>query len=267
MDNKELAYFITAFGSLNDYGSTLVATKQALDHHDLKLLDGPNSDQGIFADALAGIEAIQKLGPTVDGIIAVNAAFTNAPGEDPGWPGHLRNGYYNEDDRISIIIDYRIDERGRKMPNPYFPPDQVTRGMLQAVIEEYQNSSPEELKSTLAGWRVFARLAKMQPFQDGNKRTALIVANSITGALTTQKYLVPPINDLDNTEFTINLMRYYQAERPDQEEIFVKRLVALAPDSEQRQQAWQEEKNRQNNKIDLATRKIKPLFRNRKRKR
>ena len=115
--NRDLAYFITAFGSLNDYGSTLAATKNALDSQDPKLLDGPQSDQGIFKDALAGIKAIRSEGFTVDGIIAVNKAFVNAPDEDPIIPGHLRNAYYNDDDRISIITSRKT---GGISPSSYF---------------------------------------------------------------------------------------------------------------------------------------------------
>lgn len=161
--NRDLAYFITAFGSLNDYGSTLAATKNALDSQDPKLLDGPQSDQGIFKDALAGIKAIRSEGFTVDGIIAVNKAFVNAPDEDPIIPGHLRNAYYNDDDRISIITSRKT---GGISPSSYFPPEQINRSMLQDIIDGFNKEATDN--KVVAGWRVFAKLAKLQPFQDGN---------------------------------------------------------------------------------------------------
>lgn len=127
---------------------------------------------------------MKQHGFSVDGIIAINTSFVNSEKEDPAWPGHLRNGYYNEDDR------------GQR-----------------------------------DGWRVFADLAKLQPFQDGNKRTALIAANAETAG-----------RALD-------------------------RMASLAPNRQQRERAFQEQTDRDKQAVKLATRKVKPLFDNRKNKR
>lgn len=259
--NRDLAYFITAFGSLNDYGSTLAATKNALDSQDPKLLDGPQSDQGIFKDALVGIKAIRSEGFTVDGIIAVNKAFVNAPDEDPIIPGHLRNAYYNDDDRISIITSRKT---GGISPSSYFPPEQINRSMLQDIIDGFNKEATDN--KVVAGWRVFAKLAKLQPFQDGNKRTALITANQAIGALEDQNYLVPPLDGLDNTEFVVNLMRFYEAKDPASEDQALSKMVGLAPNRQERERAWQEQVRRQS-KEELRTVKYKPMFRSRKKER
>ena len=60
MDNTALARFITSFGSLNGYGSSVAQTKKALDDRNTKPLEQSEKDIGIFKDALAGIAVIKK---------------------------------------------------------------------------------------------------------------------------------------------------------------------------------------------------------------
>ena len=202
MNNERLAYFINSFGSMNDYAATLSETKLALDSESANSLKSQN-DQGLFIDALAGIDAAKQKGFSVDAIVAVNESFTHNPEEDPGWPGHLRNGYYNEEDRISILTGYSFDQDRQKVEETYFPPAIVTREMVQKTVDQYNNSPQEQLDA----WRVFAQLAKMQAFQDGNKRTALIAANAAAATFESQNYLALPLNYLDNALFTIRLPR------------------------------------------------------------
>ena len=76
---------------------------------------------------------------------------------------------------------------------------------------------------------MFARLSKLQAFQDGNKRTALIAANSAYGTFENENYLTLPFNDLDRVEFTLNLMRYYQAKTPTEEEKAFERMLDTLP--------------------------------------
>ena len=59
----------------------------------------------------------------------------------------------------------------------------------------------------------FARLAKLQAFDNGNKRTVLISANLFLGAITneTNEYLTIPI-DFRRARFDANLIEYYMAD-------------------------------------------------------
>ncbi|MBJ0977787.1 Fic family protein, partial [Enterococcus faecalis] len=63
------------------------------------------------------------------------------------------------------------------------------------------------------GWALYARLAKLQAFDNGNKRTALISANLFIGSLTGESstYLTIP-TDFRRTQFDANLMYYYMAD-------------------------------------------------------
>ncbi len=224
VDNTALAKFITSLGSLNGYGSTVLQTKKALDEGSTKPLRQNVDDIAIFQDSLKGIDAIKKIGFSADGIIAINKAFNSDSDEQPNMPGHLRNAYYNDDDRIAITIDEHARES-------YFPPEVVTKNNLDEIVDRYNDSD----KSERAAWRVFADLSKLQPFQDGNKRTALIAANAAYGTLENGNYLTLPFNDLDRVDFVVGLMRYYNAKDPQAEEAAFKRMMSVLPSKQERQ--------------------------------
>lgn len=218
MNNTALAKFIVSLGSLNNYGSTVQQTKQALDLKSAQPLDQDGADVAIFNDAVKGINAIKKIGFNVDGIIAVNQQFDTKSDEQPNWPGHLRNAYYNEDDRIGITVD-------KNSQTNYIPPEIVTRQDLQAIVDQYTHSQKAETDA----WRVFAKLSKLQPFQDGNKRTALIAANAAYNTFEKENYLVLPFNDLDRADFMVALMRYYIATDEIAEQTAFQRMLSVLP--------------------------------------
>ncbi|ANZ60410.1 hypothetical protein AYR62_15290 [Secundilactobacillus paracollinoides] len=223
MDNTALARFISSIGSLNGYGSSLLQTKHALDLNSSTPLNQDSDDVAIFEDALKGITAVRRVGFSVDGIIAINKAFDSDSDEEPNWPGHLRNAYYNEDDRIGIILD-------EKSHRTYMPPEVVGRNDLQKIVDEYMTSPKKEKDA----WRVFVRIAKLQPFQDGNKRTALIAANAAYDTFSRENYLVLPFDELDQTDFMTTLMRYYETDNQDEEEKYFNRLLSLLPSDRER---------------------------------
>lgn len=226
MDNTALAKFITSLGSLNNYGSTVLQTKKALDQKSTKPLRQNKDDIAIFSDALKGIDAIKQYGFSTEGIIAINKQFDSLSDEQPNMPGHLRNAYYNSDDQIAIILDQHSNEA-------YFPPEVVTKEDLDRIVEEFSISGKNEEDA----WRVFCQLSKLQPFQDGNKRTALITANGALNTFETGEYLTLPFNDLDRVDFTTNLMRYYRADSKEEELSAFNRLLATLPTKKAREVA------------------------------
>jgi len=245
MNNTALARFIASLGSLNGYGSTIYQTKKALDENSTKPLRQDRDDIAIFNDSLKGINAIKKIGFNTDGIIAINKEFDSPSDEQPNIPGHLRNSYYNPDDRTAILIS-------SDSTDAYFPPDVISRNDLDDIVTTFNNSK----KSEIDAWKVFADISKLQPFQDGNKRTALIAANSAIGALKNGNYLILPINDLDRAEFTLMLMRYYNAIDDDSKNTAFKRMIALLPNESDRLQELSKPITKEDNSL-LATRKVK----------
>ncbi|MFC6169227.1 Fic family protein [Loigolactobacillus jiayinensis] len=248
MNNTALARFITSLGSLNDYGSTLAQTKEALDKNSTKPLNQSKDDIAIFKDALKGIKAIKKIGFNTDGIIAINKEFDSPSGEQPNWPGHLRNANYNEDDNIAVTVD-------KNARIHHIPPQVITRSDIDQIINTYNKSDKHEKDA----WRVFADLSKLQPFQDGNKRTALIAANAAYGTFQKENYLVLPFNDLDHAEFMINLMRYYVAKTPEEQHKTFSRMMELLPSK--REVLLHKPIEMQENQAQTKKFNVKPQFR------
>ncbi|MDR3191053.1 MAG: Fic family protein [Lactobacillaceae bacterium] len=215
MNYQKFAEFLTTLGSLNGYASTVADTRLALETNNAKLLTKGENDAIIFQDALAGIAEIKQIGFSVDGIIAINKAFKSGGDEQPIIPGHLRNAMYNTDDNVHIILD-EITQAA------YLAPEVVTKNDLQAIVNGW-DASP---KLGADAWLIFAKIAKLQPFQDGNKRTALIAANMAFGAFETDNYLLIPSVTSMRYRFTADLMDYYGATNTEQEMASFKSMIS-----------------------------------------
>nr|WP_243685682.1 Fic family protein [Limosilactobacillus fermentum] len=172
--------------------------------------------------------------------------------EAPTLPGHLRNYMYNEEDNVHMIAE-RSYSPNRRL---HTPPKIVTEGMLKKMIDRFDTSE----YTTKDGWRVFADLAKMQPFQDGNKRTALIAANEAMGAFETQDFLVLPLQPESNTKFIGLLMRYYLTDDATQQDRLLDEMVSLTPGTVEQEQVWQAERDRLESIKKLSTRRVKPFW-------
>jgi len=200
MDNQKLAEFITGLGRFNDYGSTVAQTKKALDDNCTSHLNQENDDVVIFEDCLKAINKVMDLEFDVDSIIAVNSEFDGESDEQPKNPGRLRDGIKHPDTDKTHIKLWPGDNGVVK----YYPPIQVDEYDLKKIVNQWEESE----KSEIEAWKLFARLARLQPFQDGNKRTALIAANHALGALRSQDYILPPTGR-DFNRFMTDLLEYY----------------------------------------------------------
>ena len=103
--------------------------------------------------------------------------------------------------------------------------DERTPVMVSTPLGRYEPSVPDSatiaslIKSTVGGAtgediledavRLFAGLAKMQPFGDGNKRTALLAGNGLLIAHGDRHPLTVPTSDKDRTWFNRELAAYY----------------------------------------------------------
>lgn len=117
--------------------------------------------------------------------LPVNAAFVrqiNARITRSGalHPGQLRT----TEQQIGVNTRY-----GRHTP------DAITDGGLQRLID-YATARPDPEENALD---LFVELAKAQPFEDGNKRTALFAANSLLLGAGTGTLLVVPVDEQDPT--------------------------------------------------------------------
>ncbi|MDH5100999.1 Fic family protein [Lactobacillus kefiranofaciens] len=253
-NNLGLANFIVSFGSMNDYSSSVLQTKRALDLHDLSKLAHQHHDGEILQDALDGIAAAEKFGFSKEGIIEINKSFTHSKEEDPNLPGHLRKASSNPDDAVVIITNSRGTAEGA-----YFAPENVYPEDLDAIVNEY-NSSKQTIRDA---WRVFAQLSKLQPFQDGNKRTALIAANSAYNTWKSKNYLTLPFDDIDHAEFMLGLMRFYRAHTKEQEEQALDRMIAVLPSQNEVEYHLNRSLEQKDVDInDLKTKRVKSFYKN-----
>ena len=199
MDNKKLAKFITGLGRFDNYGSTVAQTEKALEENCTSHLNQENDDVVIFTGCLKAINKVLEKEFCVDSIVLINAQFDGKSDAQPKNPGRLRDGLKYPEDKIRVPL--WPGEDGQVY---HYPPLQVDEGDLQKIVDEWEQSE----KFAADAWKLFAKLACLQPFQDGNKRTALIAANHALGTLRTQDYILPPIGR-KFTSFMGDLMEYY----------------------------------------------------------
>ncbi|MET4581586.1 hypothetical protein ABIE21_001076 [Conyzicola nivalis] len=104
---------------------------------------------------------------------AVNAQITRS---GPMNPGHYRTA----EQHIGVSTQY-----GRHEPQP------TSDTALQRIIDRAM-SKPDPREQAL---ELFVQIAKAQPFEDGNKRTALFVANSVLIRAPKLEMLVVPVDE------------------------------------------------------------------------
>jgi Fic family protein len=127
---------------------------------------------------------------------AVNASITRS---GPLRPGELRTAEQN----IGVQTPF-----GRHEPEP------VTEKTLQIIVAQAAGHTSAR-EQALA---LFVELAKAQPFEDGNKRTALFVANSVLIRSANPELLTIPFDERDPSvaqEFNQLLARAYINNEPD----------------------------------------------------
>lgn len=249
--NLELASFITSFGSMNNYKSSILQTKKALDLEDSKQLT-KTSDEDIFNDALDGITAAKRYGFSTKGIIEINKSFTHSKEEDPKLPGHLRtNQFYNPDDQVVIITDPNGTTK-----DAYFAPENVYPEDIDEIVSQFNESN----KTSKDAWRVFARLSKLQPFQDGNKRTALIAANAALNTWKNKNYLTLPFNNIDHADFMIGLMKFYVAQDLQEEDKALNRMIRSLPSQYELTAHLQSLEDSKDDIEQLKTKNIKSFY-------
>ena len=86
-------------------------------------------------------------------------------------------------------------------------PELPTAEKMNSLIEEYQNSLSTNATDTILTF--MCKLMKMQAFNDGNKRTSMLVANH---ELIKNGKGILSIADEDRIEFGTRLIKYYENE-------------------------------------------------------
>lgn len=189
MNTKKLAELIYSVAQYDGYNTSVLQTQKNLSTNKEEWQFANEDDRFIFEDLVKAIHyASEQSELTVDVFKGINAQMDSHKEGQPDDPGQLRN-------KVEIHV------------GDYIPPKTVTEKMVQREISAVKGTSVED------GWELYARLAKLQAFDNGNKRTALISANLLIGSLKgeTQTFLTIP-TDFRRTQFDANLMYFYMAD-------------------------------------------------------
>lgn len=108
-------------------------------------------------------------------------------------PGKLR------DERTPVMVNTSL---GR-----YEPPVPDSAALASLIRSTVEGATGEDILEDAV--RLFAGLAKMQPFGDGNKRSALFAGNGLLIAHGDRQPLTVPTSDKDRTWFNRELAAYY----------------------------------------------------------
>lgn len=128
----------------------------------------------------------------LDFIKGINAQLTRTAAMDPG---KLR------DEHSPVSVSTPLGRYEPPVPDP---------DAISALVENsIRRKEDDDLTKAT---NLFAGLARMQPFGDGNKRTALLTANGLLLAAHNRQPLTVPTSDEDRTWFNRELAAYYLRE-------------------------------------------------------
>ena len=175
--------------TFDNLGSTYIATEEFLTTNNPTVL-GSRNDLALLQDLQDAAQAMLHYdyshGITRDFVRSLNASMTRTAALEPG---KLRES-------ANILV--------RTMRGDYIPPvPDVHR--LDATLSA-ANASDGTLHDAA---HLFSELAKMQPFGDGNKRTALLAANGLLLMKKSTHVLTVPVVDPDKRSFNELLSEWY----------------------------------------------------------
>lgn len=125
-------------------------------------------------------------------IKSINAQLTRTAARDPGK-----------------LCDEHSPASASTPLGRYEPPAPDPDAITALVENSIRRKEDDDLTKAAS---LFAGLARMQPFGDGNKRTALLTANGLLIAAHNRQPLTVPTSDEDRAWFNRELAAYYLCE-------------------------------------------------------
>lgn len=193
LDSKKLAEMIYSVAQYDGYNTSILQTQKNLRSRKTDWKFDSKKDEYIFTDLVKAISyAKSQSSLTLDVFLGINGQMDSKEPEQPERPGVLRNN-----------VEINVAD--------YYPPKTVTEEHVQTILNSIEGHSVKD------GWELYAKLAKLQAFDNGNKRTSLIAANLWIGALQdkTEQVLIIP-TDFRRTQFDANLVYFYMANNWDE---------------------------------------------------
>ena len=196
---RQLARLLYAMGCTFDgLQSTFTATEEFLRTGDPNVLSS-TADYNLLLDLQQSADYTSHYDYAhrpidLEFIKSINAQLTRTAAMDPG---KLR------DEHSPVSVSTPLGRYEPPVPDP---------DAISALVENsIRRKEDDDLTKAT---NLFAGLARMQPFGDGNKRTALLTANGLLIAAHYRQPLTVPINDEDRIWFNRELAAYYLCEDP-----------------------------------------------------
>jgi hypothetical protein len=232
MNTKKLAELIYSVAQYEGYNTSVLQTQKNLSTSKEFWEFASESDKFVFEDLVRAIHfASQHDSLTLEVFKGINAQMNSKADGQPEEPGVLRKD-------VPIFV------------GDYMPPKTVTPQMVERELSAVTNHTVE------GAWELYARLAKLQAFDNGNKRTALISANLFYGSLSGKKETVLTIpTDYRRAQFDANLMFYYVADDWDDHmpdvAVSLKQFVTYATDLTRTEKTFEQkvEQGREQQKV------------------
>ncbi|MEY8564583.1 Fic family protein [Bifidobacterium pseudolongum] len=195
LNTRQVAGLLYSMGhTFDNLDSTYLATEEFLSTSDPHAI-GSRADLDLLEDlrdaAAYTLHHDYSHGLDVDFIRGINAQLRRTAALEPGV---LR-------DRANIMVHTMAGDY-----TPAVPDAARIKGILDAA-----NKGPGTPADAA---RLFASLARMQPFGDGNKRTALLAANGLLLMRGEDKAMIVPTTDPERHEFNKLLGDWYMKGDP-----------------------------------------------------
>lgn len=195
LNTRQVAGLLYSMGhTFDNLDSTYLATEEFLSTSDPHAI-GSRADLDLLEDlrdaAAYTLHHDYSHGLDVDFIRGINAQLSRTAALEPGV---LR-------DRANIMVHTIAGDY-----TPAVPDAARIKGILDA-----SNKGPGTPADAA---RLFASLARMQPFGDGNKRTALLAANGLLLMRDEDKAMIVPTTDPERHEFNKLLGDWYMKGDP-----------------------------------------------------
>lgn len=215
LSTKQLTGMLYAMGhTFDNLSSTYIATEEFLRTQNPAVL-GSKQDYALLQDlqdaANWTLHYDYTQGISVEFVQQVNAHMTRTAAIEPGV---LRTS-------SNILVHTQFGD--------YFPPipqEEQIQALINRYTQNYRAATSEAKNNTQLllhnASALFAHLAKMQPFGDGNKRTALLAANGLLFMHSNQQQkdqqlsftLIVPTTDPDRSTFNTLLAAWYMHQDP-----------------------------------------------------
>lgn len=187
---KQITGLLYSMGhTFDNLASTYIATEEFLTTNNPSVI-GSRNDLALLQDLQEAASCMlhhdYSHGLDTDFVCAVNASMTRTAAIEPGVLRTAQN----------VLVRTTLGD--------YIPPI-PQRKDIAAALEKANSSSGELIDAA----ELFATLAKMQPFGDGNKRTALLVANGLLIMRGRSSVLSVPVANPERSEFGKALSAWY----------------------------------------------------------